>query len=304
MKQSGRADLNHIRTFVWVARSGSFTRAAKALAMPKSTVSQHLRALEERLGTRLIQRTTRRLALTEIGELFLSHSERVIVEAEDAERAVTHYRSEPRGLLRVGVPVTFARTYLAPMLPGFCRKHPGIRVELIIPGRLDPVENSLDVVIRVGRIEDSSYVVKKLAEIPQRLFSSRRYLKARGSPESPAQLAGHSLIVISRKPQGARWKLVDRSGKETEVQFEPHLAVADPVIAHHLAAAGMGIAAVPEFLSRGDRKLTPVLPAWSLPPVELFALYPAREFTPPKLRVFLEELQGAFSSTKGSRRRA
>jgi len=285
-----------MQTFVWVARSGSFTRAAKALAMPKSTVSQHLRALETSLGTRLMQRTTRRLALTEAGKLFLSHCERAISEAEDAERAVTHYRSEPRGLLRVGVPVTFARTFLAPLLPSFCRKYPEVRVELVIPGRLDPVENMLDVVIRAGRIEDSSYVLKKLGEIGQGLFASRGYVKTSGTPESPAQLAAHNLIAISRQPQGARWKLKHRGGKEVEVRFEPRLAVADPVVAHLLAAAGMGIAVLPEFLSRGDRRLSQVLADWSPSSVELFALYPAREMTPPKLRVFLEELQAGVAA--------
>lgn len=297
MEQSSRVDLNQMRTFVWIARSGSFTRAAKTLAMPKSTVSQQLRALEAHLGTRLMQRTTRRLALTEAGKLFFSRCERMMGEAEDAERAVTHYRTAPRGLLRIGVPVTFARTFLAPLLPGFCRKYPEVRIELVIPGRLDPVENLLDVVIRVGRIEDSSYALKKLGQISQGLFASRGYLKGRGAPEGPAQLPAHNLIAIGRQPQGARWKLKQRGGKEIEVRFAPRLAVADPVVAHLLARADMGIAVLPEFLTTGDRKLTRVLSGWSPPAVELFALYPARELTSPKLRVFLEELQAGLASS-------
>lgn len=295
MEQSKQADLNQLKSFFWIARSGSFTHAAAALAIPKSTLSQHLKMLETRLGTTLIQRTTRRLALTEAGNLFFSYCERAMSEIEDAERAVTQYRSEPRGLLRIGVPVTFARTFLSPLLPAFCNRYPEVHVELVIPGRLDPAAQLLDVVIRTARIEDSSYVVKKLGEVSQGLFAARRYLRVRGLPESPADLMGHSLIAISRQPQGARWQLTGLNGKSQAVAFEPRLAVADPVVASQLASAGMGIAMIPKFLARGTRTLFPVLPDWSPPPVEFFALNPAQRLSPPKVRAFLEMLQAELS---------
>ena len=291
MEQSRQADLNHLKSFFWIARSGSFTHAARALAIPKSTLSQHLRMLETRLGTTLIQRTTRRLALTEAGTLFLSYCERALSEIEDAERAVTQYRSEPRGLLRVGVPVTFARSFLSPLLSSFCRLYPEVHVELAIPGRLDPVAHLLDVIIRTARIEDPSYVVKKLGELSQGLFASRSYLKTHGWPKSLADLAGHSLISISRQPHGAKWGLTDASGTKQEVLFDPRLAVADPVVASQLAAAGLGISVIPKFLARDCRTLVPVLPDWRPQSVEFFVLYPARHLTPPKVRAFLDMLQ-------------
>lgn len=296
MEQSFRADLNHFQTFYWVARSGSFTAAARVLRLPKSTVSRQISSLETRLGTRLIERTTRRLALTEIGQSFLAHSERVMAEAEEAERAITAYSAEPRGLLRVGVPVTFARTFLAPLLPEFCRKYAALKLELVVRGgRMDPVEMLLDVVIHVGRLADSSYVVRKLGSIAQGLFASRAYLKSHPAPESPAGLAAHSIIGISRSPNGSRWRLTDGTGRQEEVRFDPRLAVADPVLAHGLAAGGLGIAMLPAFLTRNDRSLVPVLPEWRPAAVEFFALYPARQLTPPKLRVFLEELEARLS---------
>ncbi|MBY0502805.1 MAG: LysR family transcriptional regulator [Bryobacteraceae bacterium] len=295
MEQSRQADLNHLKSFFWVARSGSFTHAAKALGIPKSTLSQHLRMLETRLGTTLIQRTTRRLALTEAGALFLTYCQRALSEIEDAERAVTQYRSEPRGLLRVGVPVTFARSFLSPLLPSFCRRYPEVQVELAIPGRIDPVAHLLDIVIRTARMDDSSYVVKKLGEVSQGLFASRSYLGERGAPKSLRDLPGHSLISISRQPEGAKWQLTDGNGKKQEVSFEPRLAVADPVVAAQLAAADLGIASIPHFLARDVGALAPVLPDWRPPCVEFFAVYPARHVTPPKVSAFLEMLEAGLS---------
>lgn len=292
MEQSTRADFNHLQTFYWVAKAGSFTAAARVLNLPKSTVSRQIGALEARLGTRLMERTTRRVGLTEIGQVFLAHCERVMAEAEDAERAVTAYTAEARGVLRVGVPVTFARTFLAPLLGEFCRKYPLVRVELILGGgRFDPVESLLDVVIHVGRLEDSSYIVKKLGSMKQGLYASRRYLKGRPAPDSPDGLKEHSVIMMGRTARGSRWRLSGPDGRREEVRMDPRIAVADPVIAHQMVLAGLGIGMLPSFLTGGDERIVPVLPEWQAAAVDFFAFYPARTLTPPKLRVFLAELE-------------
>lgn len=292
MEQSSRADLNHLLTFYWVARSESFTAAARALQLPKSSVSRQIVALEQRLGTRLLERTTRRLSLTEIGRTYLVYCERVIAEAEEAERAVTAYTAEPRGLLRVGVPVTFARSFLAPLLPAFCRKYPQIRLDLVLRGgRLDPLQMQLDVVIHVGRLEDSSYVVRKLGSMQQGLFASKEYLQRYPTPQSPDDLRQHSMIAVSRTPAGSRLRLRHSQGDEVDLRLEPRLAAGDPVVAYTLAKGGLGIAMLPSFLSNSDTELVPVLPDWHPAPVEFFALYPARQLTSPKLRVFLSELE-------------
>lgn len=293
MEQSTRADLNHLQTFYWVAKSGGFTGAAKVLSLPKSSVSRQVAALESRLGTRLLERTTRRLALTEIGQTFLAHCERVLAEAEEAERAVTAYTAEPRGLLRVGVPVTFARSFLAPLLPEFCRKYPQVKLELTIRGgRLDPLELLLDVVIHVGKLDDSSYVVRKLGSMPQSLFASPDYLARAGTPADLDDLPKHAIVSVGRNAQGTRWAFAHAArGEKREIRFDPRLALGDPVLAHGAVAAGLGIGLLPEFLTRGDGRLVPVLPEWRAVPVEFFALYPARQLTAPKLRVFLEELE-------------
>jgi DNA-binding transcriptional LysR family regulator len=292
MEQPARPDLNQLLTFYHVAKSGSFTRAAEALDMPKSTVSRHIRSLEARLGTRLIQRTTRNLALTEVGQAFFTHCGRAVAEAEEAERAATSYAAEPRGLLRVGVPATFARVFLAPVLPAFCRKYPLVKFEFVIPsGRMDPLQDLLDVVIRVGEVEDSSYVVRGLGSLRRALYAAPGYLRRRPAPREPRELASHSLIATGRNPGGAQWKLRHRDGREEEVRFDPRLAVPDPVLAHDLACSELGIASLPEFVTREGPPLARVLEDWEPAPVRIVALYPAREFIPWKLKAFLMELE-------------
>jgi DNA-binding transcriptional LysR family regulator len=292
MEQTFRVDLNHLLTYYWVAKSKSFTRAAAALRMPKSTVSHQVRSLEARLGTRLIQRTTRSLTLTEVGQVFFTHCERAVIEAEEAERAATSYASEPRGLLRVGVPATFARVFLAPVLPSFCRKYPLVKFEFVIPsGRMNPVQELLDVVIRIGKVEDSSYVVRVLGSLRRALYAAPGYFNHRAVPQHPQELAAHALIATGRSPSGARWNLRHRDGREEEVQFDPQIAVPDPVLAHDLTCSELGIANLPEFVTRNGPKLVSVLEEWEPTPVQILALYPARELVPWKLKVFLQELE-------------
>jgi DNA-binding transcriptional LysR family regulator len=292
MEQAKRLNLNHMLTFYWIARSNSFTGAAAALRMPKSTVSQQLRALETRLGARLIQRTTRNLALTEVGRIFLAHCERMVAESEEAECAATSYAAEPRGLLRVGVPATFSRVFLAPLLPAFCRKYPQVRFEFVIPGgRMDPLANLLDVVLRIGKVEDSSYIVRQLGSLRRGLFAAKEYLLAKGTPSRPQDLPAHALISTSRTPAGGRWRLRHAENGVEEVRFEPQISVPDPVLAHDLTRAGLGIGILPSFVTRQPPGLVRVLQEWDPDPVEIVALYPARQLAPLKLKVFLHEVQ-------------
>lgn len=292
MEQSSRVDLNLLHTFYWVAKSASFTKSSRILALPKSTVSRHIRLLEEQLGTRLLERTTRSLALTEIGHVFLAHCQRVISEAEEAQRSVTAFSDEPKGLLRVAVPTTFAHTFLGPILPGFCRKHPKVKLELILRGdHIDPVQTLCDVVIQLGCKAEATNAVRKIGSIERALFASRAYLKQHPAPTSPAELATHTTISTNRTPRGAHWRLINASGQPEEVSLDPLLAVPDPTLAYRFAVEGFGIAILPHFLARKDRRLVRVLPDWRPPSADFFAVYPGHLFMLPKLRVFLDELE-------------
>jgi DNA-binding transcriptional LysR family regulator len=292
MGQSGRLNLNLLQTFYWVAKLEGFTAASRRLALPKSNVSEQIRKLEEHVGVRLIQRTTRRLSLTESGRKLYVHCERVLVEAERAEQAMGEAATEPHGLLRVGIPATFARTFLSPVLPGFCRKYPRIKLEFVIPGgRVDPIENVLDLVIRIGPAEDSSYVIRKLGSIARALYASAGYLERMPMPLTPEDLARHNIITTGRTPEGASWNLRSRMGAQCEAKFVPMVAVPDPTLCNQLAIDGVGIAIVPEFLVRDQPALVRILPEWTPPSVDVFALFPQRKLIPLKLRVFLDELE-------------
>jgi DNA-binding transcriptional LysR family regulator len=156
---------------------------------------------------------------------------------------------------------------------------------------MDPLENLLDVVIRIGRIEDSSYVIRKLGSLRRGLYAAPGYFKGRRIPEQPQDLTEHSLIATERDAGGAQWKLRHRDGREDTLQFDPQIAVPDPVLAHDLAGNELGIASLPEFVTHQGPPLMQVLEHWKPTDVEVVALYPARQFAPLKLKVFLQELE-------------
>ena len=294
MDQSKPGDLNELRTFYWVAKSGSFTGAGKILSLPKSTVSRQIAMLESRLGARLIARTTRRIAITEVGQVFLAYCERLVSEAVEAEHAASMHSSTPRGLLRIGCPLTFARSFLAPFLPNFCRKYPDVKIEIVLHmGRMDAISARLDVVVQIGRLEDSSYVVRKLGSLGGGFFAAPRYLKQYEVPKTLQDLAKHRVIMSNRAPGGARWKLEGPRRRIQEIGLDPYLTVPDPVVAYELALAGLGIAMLPFWLAGKDDRLEPVLEKWHTAPQDMCAVYPARQLMTPKLRVFLDELQSS-----------
>jgi DNA-binding transcriptional LysR family regulator len=156
---------------------------------------------------------------------------------------------------------------------------------------MDPLENLLDVVIRVGRVEDSSYIVRQLGSLGRGLYAAREYLTKSGTPETPQELPEHALISTSRKPGGGRWRLRHAKEGVEEVRFDPQIAVPDPVLAHDLTCAGLGIGILADFVTRQTPDLVRVLPGWDPDPVEIVALYPARQLAPWKLKVFLQELE-------------
>lgn len=290
-EQSHKVDFNQLHAFYWVVKSGTFSSAAKFLGVPKSTVSRHVSALERRLGTRLIERTTRRAALTEIGMVFFAHCERVVSEVEEAEQAVATHTAAPRGLLRIGAPITFAQEFLAPLLPQFCRKYPDVKLELVMRGGAhDSPKAALDIIINVGRLEDSSLVVRKLGTMKQGIYASAAYLAGHPPPTTVAELANDRLITRNRSPNDMVWKLSGPTGKIVDVRVDPYVATGDVMILRHLIVSGIGIGVLPAFLTRNDDRLVPVLPEWQPQPLDFFALYSDRQLSSPKVRVFLDEL--------------
>jgi DNA-binding transcriptional LysR family regulator len=294
-------DLNELQIFVQVAKTQSFTTAAERLEIPKSSVSWTIRKLEGRLGLRLIERTTRRVALTEEGQIYFDRCERVLEDAEQAEIEIGALQAKPRGTLRVGTPGIFARYILGPALGEFLAAYPEVRVHL---QSLDAIsrERPLDVVVRPGPLEDSGYLMKPLLKIRIALYASPSYLKSRSIPDSPAALREHSCIItncagFADGNDAAIWRL--RRGAEVkEVGVESRVSVPDPAISQQLALTGVGVALLSQSAVRHDvelGRLMRLLPDWEPEPVELHALYASRLSTSPKVRAFVQFLKGRFT---------
>ena len=297
-------NLNELQFFVQVSQTQSFTKAAKRLGVPKSSVSRAILRLENRLGVRLVERTTRKVALTEVGELYLNRCQRVMNEAEQADLAVGALQARPRGMLRVGAPVAFARSILGPTMGEFLKLYPELRVQLqLLNGDETAREGTLDVVVRAGLPEDSGLLVKPLMQVRLGAYASPAYLANRKAPDSPADLLELSCITTTCDTVGepgdfTTWRL-RRGGERKAIRMEARVSVPDPTINHQLALAGAGVALLAQSVVHADvqeGRLIRVLPEWEPDPVELYALYPSRLDSSPKVRVFLQFLRDRFGA--------
>jgi DNA-binding transcriptional LysR family regulator len=282
-------DLNEILVFARVVDSGSFSAAARLLEMPKSTVSRKVAELEERIGARLLHRTTRKLGLTDAGRIYYEHSARIVAELEEAEEAVGRMQSAPRGLLRVTAPLSFSM--LGPIVAEYLRRHPDVQVELLCSDRrVDLVEERFDVAIRAGQLADSSLVARPLGTIRRVLVASPAYLEREGSPRAPAELAKRACISFGAGAAPNVW-LLQSGDKKAEVRVAPRLVVNDLEMLREVARAGLGIAWIPEFACFEDLqsgRLRQLLPAWVSAETPVQALYPTARYLSPKIAAFLE----------------
>ena len=282
-------DLNELLIFARVVHAGSFTGAARLLGRPKSTVSRKVSDLEERLGARLLQRTTRKLSLTDAGRRFYEHCERAVAEAEAAQRAVSEVQDQPRGNLKVTAPVGFP--WLAALVTAFLRRHPEVQVELVCTDRVvDLVEEGFDVAIRAGRLADSTLVTRHLASVRRFVVASPGYLARHGTPRTPADLATHAGIVFGGGPQRNLWQL-ESGGESVSVLIPPRLLTNDLEMVSEAAVAGLGIALVQEdrcveILRR--KKLRQVFTRWASPQTPIQAVYPSSRHLSAKVKAFVD----------------
>jgi DNA-binding transcriptional LysR family regulator len=300
-----RTDLNEILVFAKVIQAGSFVGAARELGMPKSTVSRKVSELEERLGARLLQRTTRKLSLTDAGRTYHQYAARVVTELEAAELAVTRMQEAPRGLLRVTMPLNFG--YFGPIVTSFLKRYPDVQVELVCTDRvLDLIHDGFDVALRTGQLADSSLIARHLGTLKSFVVASPRFLKQRGTPQKPEDLAQFECVVFGAGSDRASWKL-HKSGRTLTVEVRARLWVNDFDFLDEAARAGLGIAMLPAFRCvepMRSHTLRRVLPDWCSPEIALHAVYPSTRHLSPKVKAFLDHLSEQMAQPPWERKRA
>lgn len=258
-------DLNDVAVFVRVAREKSFTRAAAALGLPKSTVSERVARLEAQLGVRLLDRTTRSLRLTDAGAQYFARVDELMTDLEDAESAVTSAHKAPRGVLRVGSPLLFAQAFLADFIPHYLEQFPDVEVELILGDRgFDLIEEGLDLAIHVIGPIEPSMIVRKLGMGERISVASPSYVAARGEPRAPAELLQHSCLVPGTTRKTC-WTFT-RGGESENVSITARYSVSSVELVYRAVLRGLGISVLPAFLCHdaiNDGRLVRVLPEWS-----------------------------------------
>jgi DNA-binding transcriptional LysR family regulator len=292
-------EISDVRAFVRVIERGGFAAASTDLGVTASAVSKLITRLEDRLGVRLLHRTTRRLALTPEGEIYHLRARDILAAIEDAEAEVSGAGRRPRGRLRVTCVAAFAFHQLTPALPDFLASFPEIELELGITDRVvDLLVQSADVGIRSGPVDDGSLVARRIADISRGLYASPEYLNRRGVPRGSDELGAHDCIILSHIPSTHRWPFHE-NGKTKIVQIHSRATVDSGEAALRLAIAGGGIARLADLIvceAVADGRLVPVLAETHVvEPVPLSAVYPHGKHRMPKVRAFLDFLVGRFS---------
>jgi DNA-binding transcriptional LysR family regulator len=299
----GEADFDELLVFTRVVEMGGFSAAATALEMPKSTVSRKVSDLEARVGARLLQRTTRKMSLTEVGRAYYEQCVRILTEVEAAAAVVSELHTVPRGLLRVTVPMTFA--FIAPLLAELLEESPEVQLDLVCTDRqVDLIEERFDVALRAGSVPDSTLVARHLGTVRRFLVASPDLVQRLGAPETPADLERYPRAVFA--PVGSTWSL--RSGKQAvEVVTRPRFATNDYDMLRAMVRSGFGVALLPEYQCAeevDDHRLVRVLSSWAGEEVPLFALYPSARHVPPKVLALLKLLRDRLDPGGRARRRS
>jgi DNA-binding transcriptional LysR family regulator len=286
-----------MRMFAEVVDSGSFSAAGRRLGLAASSVARAIGALENQLGVRLLNRTTRKLGLTEAGRLYHERSRRILAEVEEARLSVTQLEAVPRGTLRLNVPVVFGRLHIAPALPDFLALHPALRVDLAMTDAfVDLVEEGVDLAIRIGELEDSSLIARRLAPNRRVLCASPAYLERHGIPTSPDELPEHNCLMYKQQNRSV-WRLRD-DARIHEIRVSGSLLANNADVLHTAALGGVGLTVLPIWLvgrdiQRGALKI--VLADYQVSPgaldTNIYAVFPHSRHLSAKVRAFIDFLR-------------
>ena len=288
-----------MRVFAAVVDAGSFVGASDALDMSKPAVSRYVADLETRLGVRLLHRTTRKLSLTEEGEVFYARCVELLGSIEEAEAEITSRSGEATGLLKVSVPVSFGLLHLAPLWAQFMARHPKVVLDLTLSDRMvDLVEEGFDVAVRIARLPSSSLVSRKLSSTRMILCASPAYLKTHGTPRQPSELAGHTILAYSLLAMGDSWEFEGPQGP-VAVKVAPRMRSNSGDTCRAVALRHQGLVIQPSFLVGDDVRsgtLVELMPDYRSIEMGIYAMYPTRKHVLPKVRLLIDYLVDAFKA--------
>ncbi len=289
--------LDGMRTFVAVIEAGSFARAADRLDRSPQLVSKYVAQLEARLGTRLLNRSTRRLSITEAGQAYFDRCVQVLADIDEMERAVADMTTQARGKLRINAPMSFGITHLSRAIAAFQREQPEVHVDLTLNDRaVDIISEGFDLAIRIARLADSALVARRLARIRLVACASPGYLDRHGAPREPADLAAHNCLQYAYWTDGSRWRF-ERDGESHVVDGRGTLAANNGDALRAAAVADVGVVVLPTFIVGNELRsgrLVRILPEYEIPGLAVYAVYAHRQFLSAKVRTFVDHLSGFF----------
>jgi DNA-binding transcriptional LysR family regulator len=285
-------DFEGLAMFAKVAEERSFAAAARALGVSVATVSRGVARLEERLGARLLNRTSRQLALTEFGRTIADSALKIYREAEEAEGAARAMSARPRGLVRLAVPMSFGLRWVAPLMPAFFREYPDVKIDLhLSDATVDLVGQGFDAALRIAVLPDSSLVARKLCPVSQLVVAAPGYLQTRGTPQHPSELADHPCLGYAYRARSDVWRFTNAAGEEVVVKPEGPLRVTNSDALLPTVLAGLAIAEFPDFIAFEHIRagtLVPILPDWSLARGGLYFVTPSARTRPAKVEALSE----------------
>lgn len=285
--------LKSMKVFTTVVAAGSFAAAASRLDMSRAMASKHVLYLEERLGTRLLQRTTRKLGLTDSGAAYYERCAQILEEVEEAEAGAANLSATPRGILRLTMPISFSVRHVGPLITRYLEKYPEVQIDATLSDRrIDLIEEGLDLALRVGPSPDPGLIARRLATDRLVICAAPTYLEHHGRPARPEDLARHNCVLYSYSAAGSEWKMTGPDGEHT-VKVSGNMRVNNGDLLNQVVLSGAGLMCQPEFLVGEDiraGRLEEVLKEYSCEPLGIYAVFPSRKHLSAKTRTFVDFL--------------
>ncbi|MGR3616201.1 MAG: LysR family transcriptional regulator [Paracoccaceae bacterium] len=290
--------MTEMEAFANVVDQGGFTDAARKMGISKSAVSKHITNLEDRLGARLLNRTTRSVIPTDIGLVYYDRARQVLNDAGEADALIGSMQSEPTGSLKISVATDFGVRHMTPVLRDFLADFPGIKLEVVLNNRcVELISEGFDMAVRIGDLDDSSLRARKLTETSRRILASPSYIQKNGLPETIQDLNKHTLLQYTNKACGNAWKLKSATGQNHQIRTDARFAVNDGQSLLNAAVEGIGLAYLPSYLYSDALKngeLVDVLPSLPDQRKGIYAVFPPGRFLQPKVRALIDFLAHSF----------